>query len=106
MISRAGVDSECWCCAQSKRTNVAIALVGDPRVLFLDEPTSGLDSYTSCEVIEVIKKLTFTGIIIIAILNSPTPRTFELFRHAIAQKGSLPALIGVHIFKNIFAGES
>lgn len=40
---------------QSKRTNVGIALVSSPRVLFLDEPTSGLDSYTSSEVMEVVQ---------------------------------------------------
>ena len=34
---------------QCKRTNIGIALVSDPRVLFLDEPTSGLDSYTANE---------------------------------------------------------
>ena len=36
---------------QCKRTNIGIALVSDPRVLFLDEPTSGLDSYTANEVL-------------------------------------------------------
>jgi len=35
---------------QCKRTNIGIALVANPRVLFLDEPTSGLDSYTANEV--------------------------------------------------------
>ena len=40
---------------QAKRTNVGIALVSNPRVLFLDEPTSGLDSYTASEVMEVVK---------------------------------------------------
>lgn len=35
---------------QAKRTNIGIALVTNPRVLFLDEPTSGLDSYTANEV--------------------------------------------------------
>ncbi len=29
-----------------QRTNIGIALITNPRVLFLDEPTSGLDSYT------------------------------------------------------------
>lgn len=35
--------AECSCCmsVQLKRTNVGIALVSNPRVLFLDEPTSG-----------------------------------------------------------------
>lgn len=31
---------------QAKRTNIGIALITNPRVLFLDEPTSGLDSFT------------------------------------------------------------
>ena len=35
---------------QSKRTNIGLALVTNPRVLFLDEPTSGLDSFTANEV--------------------------------------------------------
>ena len=35
---------------QAKRTNIGIAMITEPRVLFLDEPTSGLDSYTAHEV--------------------------------------------------------
>ena len=42
-------------CRQAKRTNVGIALVGEPRVLFLDEPTSGLDSYTASGVMQVVQ---------------------------------------------------
>ena len=38
---------------QAKRTNIGIALITHPRVLFLDEPTSGLDSYTSHEVTSI-----------------------------------------------------
>ncbi len=34
---------------QAKRTNIGIAMITNPRVLFLDEPTSGLDSYTAHE---------------------------------------------------------
>ena len=37
-------------CMQCKRTNIGVALITNPRVLFLDEPTSGLDSYTCNEV--------------------------------------------------------
>ena len=35
---------------QAKRTNIGLALVTNPKVLFLDEPTSGLDSYAANEV--------------------------------------------------------
>lgn len=42
---------------QAKRTNVGIALITSPRVLFLDEPTSGLDSFTANEVMAVVKML-------------------------------------------------
>ena len=40
----------CGAVVQAKRTNIGIALITHPRVLFLDEPTSGLDSYTAHEV--------------------------------------------------------
>lgn len=73
-----------------KRTNVGIALVANPRVLFLDEPTSGLDSFTASEVMEVVKGLVTSGITIAATIHSPTPRTFELFdRVLILQRGRI-----------------
>ncbi|DBA95854.1 hypothetical protein WJX77_006274 [Trebouxia sp. C0004] len=73
-----------------KRTNVGIALVASPRVLFLDEPTSGLDSFTASEVMEVVKGLVTSGITIAATIHSPTPRTFQLFdRVLILQRGRI-----------------
>eukprot|EP00884_Botryococcus_braunii_P014587 jgi/Botrbrau1/23129/Bobra.0243s0059.1 len=65
---------------QAKRANIGLALVSNPRVLFLDEPTSGLDSYTSNEVMGVVKKLTAeTGITVVSTIHSPTPYAFNLF---------------------------
>lgn len=46
---------------QAKRTNIGIALITSPRVLFLDEPTSGLDSFTSNEVMTVVQGLAADG---------------------------------------------
>lgn len=51
MLSKS--DSFLLACEQAKRTNIGIALITNPRVLFMDEPTSGLDSYTANEVSRV-----------------------------------------------------
>ncbi len=51
---------------QAKRTNIGIALVSDPRVLFLDEPTSGLDSYTANEVGLQLRRLSSTSYALLA----------------------------------------
>lgn len=65
---------------QAKRTNVGIALITNPRVLFLDEPTTGLDSYTSIEVMEVVKGLADAdGTTICATIHSPSSACFALF---------------------------
>jgi len=64
---------------QGKRVNIGIALISNPHVLFLDEPTSGLDSYTSNEVMTVVKNLASSGITICATIHSPTPYSFGLF---------------------------
>ncbi|KAF5832767.1 P-loop containing nucleoside triphosphate hydrolase protein [Dunaliella salina] len=64
---------------QAKRTNIGIALVTNPRVLFLDEPTSGLDSYTSNEVMRNVKQLADGGVTICATIHSPTAYCFSLF---------------------------
>ncbi|KAK9808412.1 hypothetical protein WJX73_002001 [Symbiochloris irregularis] len=75
---------------QAKRTNVGIALITSPRVLFLDEPTSGLDSYTAHEVMKVVKLLVKRSITICATIHCPPQHTFLLFDRAlIMQQGSV-----------------
>ncbi len=46
---------------QQRRLDVAIALVGDPDLLFLDEPTTGFDPSARREAWEVIKNLSALG---------------------------------------------
>jgi len=46
---------------QQRRLDVAIALVGDPDLLFLDEPTTGFDPSARREAWEVIKNLARLG---------------------------------------------
>jgi len=64
---------------QAKRTNIGIALVTEPRVIFLDEPTTGLDSATSLDVVQILRKLADKGCTIMSTIHSPTSEAFRLF---------------------------
>jgi ABC-2 type transport system ATP-binding protein len=44
-----------------RRLDIAMSLIGDPRVIFLDEPTNGLDPEGRIEVWQVIQKLADSG---------------------------------------------
>ena len=44
-----------------RRLDLAMTLVGDPRVIFLDEPTTGLDPEARLEVWRVVRELTAQG---------------------------------------------
>src|SRR5450631_4617327 len=46
---------------QQRRLDVAIALAGDPEVLFLDEPTTGFDPSARHEAWDVVKSLAALG---------------------------------------------
>ena len=46
---------------QQRRLDVAIALAGDPEMLFLDEPTTGFDPSARHEAWEVVKNLASLG---------------------------------------------
>ncbi|PNH11011.1 ATP-binding cassette sub-family G member 2 [Tetrabaena socialis] len=64
---------------QAKRTNIAIALITNPRVLFLDEPTTGLDSDTANEVMKAVQALARSGVTVVATIHSPTAFCLSLF---------------------------
>ncbi|HEY1569789.1 MAG TPA: ATP-binding cassette domain-containing protein [Pseudonocardiaceae bacterium] len=44
-----------------RRLDIAMSLVGDPRIIFLDEPTTGLDPEARIEVWQVIQNLADSG---------------------------------------------
>jgi ABC-2 type transport system ATP-binding protein len=59
--SKAGSYVETLSGGQQRRLAVAVALVGDPELLFLDEPTTGLDPQSRRQLWDVIKHLQGQG---------------------------------------------
>lgn len=44
-----------------RRLDIAMSLIGDPRIIFLDEPTTGLDPQARLEVWRMVKELAANG---------------------------------------------
>lgn len=64
---------------QRKRLNLALELIREPSILFVDEPTSGLSSADSEKVINLLKKQTFKGNMIVANIHQPSSDVFKMF---------------------------
>jgi len=58
-----------------RRLDLAMTLVGDPRVIFLDEPTAGLDPRSRLTMWEIVRQLAKTGVTILLTTNTLTKRT-------------------------------
>ncbi|KAL5385608.1 hypothetical protein DPSP01_004721 [Paraphaeosphaeria sporulosa] len=56
-------------------------LIAAPMMLFLDEPTSGLDSTTAMALIDLLKKISETGVIVVCILHQPRQEIFDALDH-------------------------
>lgn len=54
---------------QKQRVSIARALAMDPKVMLFDEPTSALDPELIGEVLEVIKKLAFSGMTMVVVTH-------------------------------------
>ena len=63
---------------QRKRLNIALELIREPSILFVDEPTSGLSSMDSEKVMNLLKRQTFNGKLVFAVIHQPSSDIFKL----------------------------
>lgn len=54
-------------------------LLSNPQILICDEPTTGLDSYNAALVIQVLKKISRTGKIVVCSVHQPSSDIFNEF---------------------------
>jgi ABC-2 type transport system ATP-binding protein len=76
---------------QQRRLDVAIALAGDPDLLFLDEPTTGFDPSARREVWEVIKNLRTLGKTVLLTTHFMDEAQFLADRLAVIANGQIVA---------------
>jgi ABC-2 type transport system ATP-binding protein len=76
---------------QQRRLDVAIALVGNPELLFLDEPTTGFDPSARHEAWEVIKNLATLGMTVILTTHYMDEAQFLADRVAVIVAGQIVA---------------
>jgi ABC-type multidrug transport system ATPase subunit len=63
---------------QRKRLNIALELIREPSILFVDEPTSGLSSADTEKVINLLKRQTFKGKLVIANMHQPSSDIYKM----------------------------
>ena len=76
---------------QQRRLDVAIALVGNPELLFLDEPTTGFDPSARHEAWDVIKNLATLGMTVLLTTHFMDEAQFLADRVAVIVAGQIVA---------------
>jgi len=76
---------------QQRRLDVAVALVGDPDLLFLDEPTTGFDPSARHEAWDVIKNLALLGKTVLLTTHYMDEAQFLADRVAVIARGLIVA---------------
>lgn len=74
---------------EQQRTSLALALIGQPRVLFLDEPTAGVDIHGRLAIREVIREQVAKGVAILLTTHELSEAEIVADRIAIMNGGVL-----------------
>ncbi|KAH3769106.1 hypothetical protein DPMN_170353 [Dreissena polymorpha] len=86
---------------QKRKLSVAIAIIGDPKIIFLDEPTAGMDPFSRRSLWEVLKNKK-KGRIILLTTHFMDEADILSDRKAIINKGSLRCCGSSFYLKNKF----
>jgi ABC-2 type transport system ATP-binding protein len=86
---------------QQRRLNMAMALIGDPELLFLDEPTTGFDPSARHEAWAVVKGLASLGATVVLTTHYMDEVQFLADRVAVIVRGGIvaegpPSALGLH----------
>ena len=76
---------------QQRRLDVAIALAGDPELLFLDEPTTGFDPNARRNAWDIVRNLTAIGKTILLTTHFMDEAQYLADRAAVIRKGEIVA---------------
>jgi len=80
---------------QRKRINIGLELMREPAILLVDEPTSGLSSTDSEMVMNLLKRQTLKGKLVIANIHQPSSGIFKMFDKLwILDRGGYPIYNG------------
>lgn len=80
---------------QRKRLNIAMELIREPKVLLVDEPTSGLSSKDSELLMDLLKQMTYSGTLVIAVIHQPSGDMFRsLDALWVMDQGGYPVFTG------------
>ncbi len=91
LLHVANVQAQAYSGGMKRRLSLAIALIGDPKVVFLDEPTTGMDPVTRRSVWNMILKAK-RGRIILLTTHSMEEADVLADRICIMSKGKIQAL--------------
>ncbi|XP_050533144.1 protein scarlet-like [Daktulosphaira vitifoliae] len=68
---------------ERKKIALAVQLLNDPPILFCDEITTGLDSYSATHIINTLRKVAYSGKIVICTIHQPASGIFDKFHEVV-----------------------
>jgi len=85
-----------------RRIDIAMSLVGNPKIIFLDEPTTGLDPEARLEVWKIVKELSAAGTTVFLTTQNLVEAEQLADKIAILHEGKIIALDTLEGLKKLF----